>query len=207
MSVFGPLISGYDVEQRVQDTLKFWLDTYLQEREFRTGRDCGSVARPKSWRTIRTFDEMNPEDQTPFIAIVSDGLAHEPVAEGDGSYIANWVIGVGVVISARSEAEAQILTKDIYLPTIRQLLLHKQSLRDWSDSTAEEWSDGIDWTDESYDEVASDMERTLYNGQLTFEVRVANVVTRSGGPREPSAPCVEEGDWPIAETGNVEVEV
>jgi hypothetical protein len=208
MTVFGPTISAYDVERHVRDTLQYWFESYLQNREIEVGVDRGSIARPKSWRTIRTFDEKNPEDATPFVAIVSDGLARPPAQEGDGSFRATWVIGIGVVIEAKSEADAQLLVKHIYLPVILKILMQKQSLRDWTDSTAEAWSDGIEWLDEAYDEVVSDMERTLYNGQLTFEVGVSGVLNRSGGPTSPADPVTQPGsEWPLVQTVSVDVKV
>ena len=208
MSVFGPTITGYDVEQRVTMTLKYWFETYLQQREIEIGWKRGSTARPRSWRTIRTFDEKNPEDATPFIAVVSDGLAEEPKQEGDGTFRTKWVIGIGVVMEAKDEHAVQFLTKHIYLPVLLKIMLQKQSHRDWGFDDAEAWASGTEWLDLNYNEIQSELERTLYNGQLTFEVEVADTINRYGGPMSPADPVEQPGSsWPNVDTVYVEAKI
>lgn len=317
MSLFKSDISAGDVERRVLGTLQYWLEAYLQDREIALGRARDSVQRPKTWRRVNEFDDKNPEDQTPFVAVISDGLARQPVQNGEGGFLATWTIGIGVIIEASTEQAAQDLVKDVYLPVVRKIMLQKQSLKNWAglainerqtirvtgtggtftlsfngqvtgaiaynasaaaianalialsnigpadvlltggpvnaadvtvefvgalgganqpqmvssgalltgpgagvvvatpregaiagDSMADEpWATAVHWVDEGYTDLAADAERTLFNGQLEFEVSVDLVVDRFGGPSSPADPVTQPGtDWPTALTGDVKLQ-
>jgi hypothetical protein len=203
-TVFGPTVSGREVEFAALQTLRYWFETYLQDRELETGREPGSVARPRVYRVVNEFDDKNPEDQTPFIGIISDGIARAPRQAGKGTFMATWNLGIGVVIEASTDEASQTILKDIYCPVIVKIMLQKQSLRDWTDPDANPFTAGIDWLGMSYDSVAfGNEERTLWTGALMFEVTVDNVVNRYGGPNTPTDP-VPGSDWPLPESGNID---
>lgn len=197
--VFGPQVSGEDVEQHVVRTLKHWLETYLRERELLTGRDMGSVARPKSWLVAPTSDDRNPEDQFPMIMVNCTGLAGVPLQEGDGSFRAPWEISVSVLLSAKTMADSQSLVKGVYCPAIRMILLQKQSLRQWEDPNAKPISDGIEWTDEGYQSPLGNesADQTLFQGQITANVWMGGIVNRYDGPKNPADEEGQPGShWP-----------
>jgi hypothetical protein len=204
-TVFGPTVSARDVESHTLLTLQYWFETYLQDRELETGRARGSVARPKSWRIVNKLDTANLEDQTPFVAVISDGLSGPPVNSGTGSVMATWSVGVGIIASASTEDAAQLIVKDIYCPVVRKIMLQKQSLRDWTDPTADPFSNGVDWIHEAYDNVAfGNAERTLWSAVVLFEVTVDAVTFRRGGPLAPADPTTQPGtDWDLVLDGDI----
>lgn len=204
-TVFGPTISAPDVERRVISTLQYWFETYLQNRELETGRDRGSVERPHTWKIVNEFNDKNPEDAVPFIGIISDGLADLPTSNGQGRITAKWGIGIGVVCESNTDENAQLLVKDIYCPVIRNILLQKPSLRDWATVDSVPFSNGVDWVNETYSDVAfGNAERTLWSAIVLFEVTVEGVAIRRGGPITPADPVTQPGsDWPVADSGSV----
>lgn len=205
-TVFGPTVSGREVERRVEATLRYWFETYLQDREIETQRVRGSVARPRTYKVVNEFDDKNPEDQTPFISLVSSGLVGPPRNSGKGSVMATWSIGVGVVIEASTEQASQDILKDIYCPVIVKILLQKRGLNDWSQPGSTSWTNGLDWVDMGYDSVAfGNEERSLWMATLLFEVTVDNVLNRLTGPTTPADPVIQPGtDWPYADSGSIE---
>ena len=203
--VFGAVVSATDVENAVIQTLQYWFETYLQQRELERGEQRGSIERPFTWRTTNEFNDKNPEDSPPFIAVVSNGLTREPLRAGDGSVRACWGIGIGIILAASTREASLSLVKDYYIPTIRRILVQKQSLREWPNGEA--FAYGVDWIDEGYDDVTFDeADRSLGQGQLMFEVEVDQVVDRFGGPNAPADPVHQPGsNWPEAQTGSVQV--
>src|SRR5690606_7735445 len=79
-SIFGPIVTGADVERAALDTLKTWAPEYLAWVERATGREPGSLARPRSWVNSTSIDRW-PEEQLPSVLLLSTGLAEEPARD------------------------------------------------------------------------------------------------------------------------------
>jgi len=207
-TVFGPLVSGRAVERAVTFTLKHWMETYLRNRELATGRAEESVARIASWREFNQFDDKKPEDQLPFLVVICPGLAGSdyPKQEGDGGFRAEWEVVVGIIAAAATGQDAKDLVEDVYCPVIRQIMLQKQSLRNWTSPDADPFAAGTKWIDESYEDVTLDADRSLASGQLTFWVEVDNVINRFAGPAAPADPDTQpDSDWPTVATTHLQV--
>jgi hypothetical protein len=132
------------------------------------------------------------------IAIISDGLVGQPVQQGDGQHYATWRVGIGFVVEAALPQDAQDIVKNIYMPTMRLILLQKQSLRDWSDPSSEGFGMGNVWFDENYDDIYPSGERTIFSGTQEYHITVHDVVDRYGGPNAPADPEDQPGsDWPM----------
>jgi hypothetical protein len=183
-SDIGPIVTGRDVELAALSTLKRWSGTYLAELERRSNRTPGSLPRVRSWATAADFETW-PEDQVPRVLVVSPGLAEEPQASGQGDYRAAWSLGFGVVVSAATMAETMVLAK-LYTAALRVCLLQHQSL--------EGVAAGVEWLDESYDDLPSVDTRSLGAGQAIFAVQVDDVSRRWGGPVTPSDPPTPDID-------------
>lgn len=194
--LFGPLVFGDDVERAVIDTLKLWLPgTYLPEVAERAG-----YAELPDIRSYRVWPEAAPErwaeDQLPVVAIASPGTRGEPRHEGDGEYSASWELAVGVIVSARTEAETGRLAK-VYSAAIRMVLLQHSSLGGVAA--------GVTWLEESYTEpIDAEDRRSLAAGISGFEVEVRGTVNDTIGPAEPTPPI--DGSWP-QEISEVDVDV
>jgi hypothetical protein len=200
LSIFGPVVSGADVESWCVETLRKWSSTYLTELENRSGRKPGSLQRVRAFVTVPTFDKW-PEDQLPALLVISVGLSERPKKSGDGTYDARWRMTLGVICSARTQAEAHELAMD-YTAWHRELLLNRQSL--------EGRAAGVDFIDEKYDTLPFDDTRSLGAGEVTFTVEVHDVASAYAGPITPADPLEPDTTpwphWPTVKTTDVEVE-
>lgn len=192
--LFGPIVTGHDVEEAVRDHLKNFSVTYLAEMERITGRDPEKLPKVRSW-TIEPDEPATkwPEDQFPAVVIVSPGLAEKPEVEGDGTVYATWTIGLAALTSAKTEQGSRETAK-LYTAHLRAIMLQHPSIGGFAADTH--------WLDEDYTILPTDTRRTLAAGYLVFNVTAAEVLNVNGGPIEPPAePYEEPDDWPtVAET-------
>ena len=176
-SIFGPIVTGADVERAALDTLKLWTPEYLAWVERATGREVGSLPRPRSWVASISIDRW-PEEQLPSVLLLSTGLAEEPARDGRGVYRAKFALGLAVVVSARDRRETDDLAK-LYTAALRAALLHNQTLGGLAEA--------VEWVDERYDALPGDRQRRrqLAAGQAVFRVEVHDVVAVKAGPSAP----------------------
>lgn len=199
VDIFGPIFVADTVENAVIDTISTWLATYLQEIEVQRGMTRGSVPLIRSYATRNEWATY-PEDQLPVCIVVSTGLADPPDVDGEGRYHGWWAVGVGVLAGA-SESKATEMLAKLYGAAIRAILLQRPSLGGIAS--------GIEWEDESYDDVPVDQDRTLAATLLLFRVWIDDIVTRGAGPAEPIPPDPVNqpgSQWPTADTIDVQVE-
>jgi hypothetical protein len=199
--IFYYIITGSQVEQAVTDLLKKWLRVYLIEVTLQLGRPRDSTPIPRSYITVNEFERYD-EDQMPTIMVMSTGTADQPTADGEGFYYAYFNIGISGIVSARDRACTNDIGK-IYAAAIRALILQKPDLEGFANDAV--------WLGETYDDIASgDEDRNLSACLVSFNIAVANVVNRLGGPRtypyEPPDPDTQPGSqWPEFQTVDVEV--
>lgn len=201
MSIFGQIVTGADVEEWCLATLRKWSSTYLAELEDHHELARGALPRIRTYTTTPSFDNW-PEDQLPALMLVSVGLAEPPFKQGSGEYRARWQMGLACVCSASKMEQSHRLAM-LYVAAHRALLVQRPSL----DGHAH----GVVWQDENYDDLPLDDARSLAAGQAVFTVEVHDVTTANAGPLTPSEPpepdpTVPYGDWPTAETVDVDVE-
>lgn len=183
-SAIGPLVSGRDVELAALTFLKRWSGTYLAEAERQTGRAPRSLPRIRGWQTAPDFEKF-PEDQLPCVLLVSPGLAEQPRPDGQGFYRAKFMLGVAAIVSTATMESTAELAK-LYCACLRAAILQHQSL--------EGFAAGIDWIDESYDDLESIDTRSLGAGQAIFAVQVDGIAYRWNGPKTPSDPPAPDTD-------------
>lgn len=192
-SPIGRLVSGRDVELAALAMLKRWTPTYLAEAERQTGRDPKALPRMRSWTTTNEFEKW-PEDQLPSVLLISPGLAEPPSPDGRGYYRAKFSLGLAVIVSANTADSTAALAK-LYCAVLRACMVQHQSL--------EGFASGVDWMDETYDDLPSEDGRTLGAGQLIFAVEVEAIARRWNGPAFPSEPPDDDAD-PLPEDPTVE---
>jgi hypothetical protein len=199
-SIFGRIVSGDDVEQWCVDLFVRWMGTYLSEVERQHGLTAGSWARPRTFRRSLSLDKW-PEDQLPAVVLVSTGLATPPVKAGDGKFRARWLMGLVVICSARTEELSHDMARH-YCAAIRTLLEQRPSL--------DGYADGVQWLDESYNDLNFDDSRSLCTGRAVFAVEVDDVMSANSGPVTPDDPLSPDTDpwapWPTVETVEIVVE-
>jgi len=190
MSIFKTVVNANQVEAAVRDTLRTWFNTYLRETELQWGIPSRSIPEPLSY-IIAQDNAREAEDQLPAVVIVSPGLSDEPLKEGDGTYRAPWQVGIGIFASAKDRSSTEQLIR-YYCAVIRAIMLQKRSLGGFADNVV--------WSDESYDELDFDDERTISAGLVDFIVEVAGVVDGNAGPTvtvPPDPDTLPGSNWPL----------
>jgi hypothetical protein len=198
-SVFGPIVSAFEVEHALAACARVWIRDYLAEMERQRltpvegmppFRSIVAAAAPEKW----------PEDQLPALLIASPGLAETGArrgleVHGDGGYVARWRVDCASEVSARGNRQAIRLAR-LYAAAVRALIV-QQTLR------VSRFVDAplpslrrIDWTGERYDLRDWTIDRTRCAGVVSFVVEVADVMTRGLGPREPMYPPTGPGEPP-----------
>lgn len=199
-SIFGPIVTGHDVEQWVLDLLKRWSSTYLAELERTHGYEACVLPRVRGWSYGTTFDKW-PEDQVPGVLVICPGLVPPPERDGAGRYRARWNVQVGCLCSARTQAESHELAQ-LYVAAHKLIVAQHPSLEGHAAGNA--------WVDETYGPLDYDDTRSLYAGYASFAIEVDDVLTSFGGPVTPSDPlsdpCVPWEPWPLVETHDETIE-
>lgn len=194
-SIFGRIVSGSDVEDWSIALLERWSSTYLAEVERQHGIRT-PYARPRSYVRTASFDQW-PEDQLPRIVMASAGQATPPRKGGDGLFRCWWVMGFGVVVSARYQQEAHEMALN-YVAAVRTLFVQRPDL--------DGHANGVVWLDERYDDLVFDDTRSLSSGQAHFTVEVDDVASANAGPTAPDVPSDDPWPyWPIAQTHDEQV--
>lgn len=187
--IFGNIFIETELESAVMAQFATWMPVYIREIEIQLARTPGQIPPPKQYTTRNEFTSF-PEDKMPMCVVVSPGIDNEPKAEGDGTYSAEFLVGVGFAAAAR-DADASGLMAKIYGAAGRKILLDKQSIGGIAR--------GVEWVDHNNDELVTEDERTIRASYDIFRVKVWDVVTRFSGPLAPADPVNQPGsNWPTA---------
>lgn len=181
-SIYGPIVTGDDVEAAAKTTIGLWIPAYVDE----VARQKGATLPPVRHYGVTYPDPGDTGSQYPSLAIYSPGITGEPIRHGDGRQDATWALGVGVVVADTVNYKALRLAK-LYGAALRALLVQKGSLGGFATSTQ--------WVDEETTSLGYELDRWIADCTLMFEVRVNAVVNRFGGPTtpppDPTVPIVE----------------
>jgi hypothetical protein len=203
-TAYGRIVAGVDVELALLELIQTWLPDYLAEVCRQRERAPDDLPTPRAWVVSSDVEKM-PEDQTPAVIVASPGMTDAPRADGLGSYVARWRIGIAVHLSARGNALSLRLVR-LYIAAVRALVVQQQAL-DGLDLRR------IDWLDERYDTLPSIDDRTVCTALVELAVEVADVTTRHAGPLAPILPATPNGEtpsttsptWPSAELVEVAI--
>lgn len=211
-SVFGQIFIADDLENAAVNTLESWFPVYIREVELQSPAppDPRNIPQdalplPRAYITAERLDRENA-DQLPAIVVVSPGLGRKiPMQEGDGTFRVTFSLAIGVFVSGQDRMDTKRLLR-LYTGMARTIILQHQSLGGYSD--------GATWLDESYDDNFNFNDTlTLGCGQVVFEIDVAEVVSRYGGPaaygqpEPPPDPTQPGSTWPEVETVTAEIEI
>src|SRR5207302_1137328 len=95
-TIFSGFVTGGDVRDAVEATVRLWIDDYLGVVAAHDGRDALPTFR--SYAPALDLDHF-VEDQLPSCVIVAPGMSDVPRLKADGSYVGTWSVGVGAVVS------------------------------------------------------------------------------------------------------------
>lgn len=208
--VIGPIIDAGQVEDDVKAHLELWLPTYLAQLAEDRGlprntflRDDGSAV--ANWQHTTDFD-VTETTQLPAVLIINTGVNGTPQREGDGSYRVTWLIGIGVLVSAGGDNPALNSSR---LAKRWGAAIRCAMVQYCLDNPSVE---GIGWEDEGYDDVPTELQRSLASARLVFSVEYRDVVNTNLGPGQPDPhpdPVTEPyEDWPtVQDADHVHVNV
>lgn len=202
-NVFGPIVTAKQVEGAVVAMLDEWMPDYLSELE-RQDEDYapGEMARPRDIVIASEF-ERRDEVQLPCIVVISDGLTGKPERKGDGTYDAEWRIGVAAIVSDVDEAETRSLAQT-YATAIRLAMVQHKRLKSTLHPTG--FADWMTWEGEGYADVSFNAARSFFAGQVLFTVGVENVAKEAVGPRQPSGEEVSGDPGPLPTLHEVDID-
>lgn len=190
MTVYQQIITGHHVERAVRDTVRLWTPDYLAEVAEQNGRARGDLPTFRSFLPALDLDRFS-EDQIPSCVIVSPGTFEKPRRRAT-AWDVRWAVNVGCVVSGQDRDNTFELTQ-LYAAAVRAALVQHPSL-------GVDWTDGIEWLGERYDELDSDDVRTLMAGSVSFSVGAASAVDSRGGTTVPSIDPAEPADeWSTVE--------
>ena len=69
LEIFGPIVTGADVEDAVERTLKEWMQTYLRRMERHISKPPNWLPNPGSYIASSDWDHF-PEEQVPAILLI-----------------------------------------------------------------------------------------------------------------------------------------
>jgi len=188
LTQFGPIVSAFDVEWLLAQTVQRWICDYLAEIERQHQLRPGGLP---VFRSVVVSQELGkfPEDQLPAFLIASPGI--EPTSRGsagrlevsgDGYYTTRWRVECASHVAARGNRLA-VRNARLYAAAVRALLVQK-ALGDTGALQVRR----VDWTAERYGLLDSDAERTICAGVVGVGVEVAQTLNRQLGPPEPHCP-------------------
>jgi hypothetical protein len=194
VTVFGQIITGFDVETAVEETLDMWLPTYLREMERQKAVPVDALRPIASTLVVNEFSQYQGEP-LPCAVIVCPGTEGEPERVDDGVYNAWWTVGVGVLVEAVSEQAARKLAQ-LYAFAIAALLVQHPSLGGFASRTRLGVVTGED--------APGDFQKAgCAVARVVFSVLTEGVVTALAGP---SAPDPDPNEWPQVATVHIDAE-
>jgi hypothetical protein len=205
--VFGPAIGAHDIDRILYDMIHLWQVSYLREVARRAGEAADELKPFRSWRVSSELDHM-PEDQTPSLIIVNNGLEEQPQKRGTlrpgKSYYACYKYRIGCLVSAsgkkiKAAPRANTLAK-MYALAVRLILIQKRDDRNILGM--------IDWVNDMPGSLDSEDDRTLSMWVVEVNVEAPNASAWAHGPTEPDPLPDGAPDPPMLGTvESVEVEI
>jgi hypothetical protein len=187
---FGSLITYTDVEADVLDHFRLWMDTWLSARERSRNIIPGAIARPRSYIVKRTFSAFPGEEQTPIIALISDGFADPTERHGsNGTHHAFIRIGIAAIVMAGPEGQAHMIAGHYQAALVGIAIKHRQ-INDQVVLSA--------WTDLSTDDIDDEAEsRHMASVRLELVYKVFNFASEfphlTEVPPDPYQPQPDDG--------------
>jgi hypothetical protein len=197
LEIFGPIVTGADVEDAVERTLKEWMQTYLRRMERHISKPPNWLPNPGSYIASSDWDHF-PEEQVPAILMICPD-AGRPEMDGKREYRTTFPIQIGIFVEGQDRRSSERLAK-YYGAALRELLTHKGSLGNFAEATC--------WEGEQYGVHISDRsQRTFGTAEVKLSVEVRQVSRRLAGPAEPlKEPATEPGPLPTV-TKNTPVQL
>lgn len=196
MSLYGNTVDADDIHTTITEFIEKWAPSYVAEMGARKGFARDEIPAFASYTNVEEMDKW-PEDQLPAVVTFIPGTDAEPYLEGDGSYSAEWMVGIGVIASSLDRsATKKLLTA--YLLAIRGMFVQHASIDGLAESTT--------WMGESYDELSFDSARTIQAGIVSFRIKINNVINSAAGlSSTPEDPVIDPGNYGTVELAEVEV--
>lgn len=187
-SKFGSLISYTDVEEDILAHFELWMDTWLAARERKKSITPGTIARPRSYIIRRTFSTFPGQEQTPIIALISDGFADPTRRSGEnGRHDAFLRVGIAAIVTGGGEGQAHSIVGHYQAALVGIAVKHRKIndnvvLAAWSDMDTDDIDDEAQ--SRSMAAVRLELVYKIINFASEFPVP-ANISTPPDNPYDP----------------------
>lgn len=190
-SPFGQILTGDDVQDAIESTIRLWIKDYLAEVADHSGRARGDLPVFRSYARKIDLSKFE-EDQIPACIIVAPGTMQDPTKNSRG-IDARWSAGVGAIVSGQNENNTYQLAQ-LYGAALRTMLLQQSSLLGFAIGTV--------FVSERYDELPQKAAtRNLAAAVLHFGVDVRRISEPQRGPVAPREdPTQPPAAWPTVST-------
>ncbi len=193
MSIFGEIISTYDVEQAAVKTLREWTNDYLAEIERKRGLPKKTIPRPPAFESYHGGVDLESwtQDVAPEVMVICKPLG-APEIRGQGGYgqgydltVGCLWVGTGSALAERPEDEARAVAS--YLGAASMLLVQQPTLGALSER--------LRMTAPPTISLPNPDRRDIALATTQFEVWVATIIEEGEGPlalgQEPEEPYPE----------------
>lgn len=192
-SVFGPIVSAFEVEHALAQCVRRWQRDYIAEVCRQRAMKAEQLPRYRSIVSSADIEKM-PEDTPPVLIIASPGIAagvaHPISTRGDGTYNARFALDCASHVSARGNRQALKLAR-LYAAMLRTLVV-QQALEPAGGLQLS----AVEPVNERFERLRSDADRTISASVVSFVVDVVAISNRLAGPLEPTLPPTEPGEPP-----------
>jgi hypothetical protein len=207
MSVFGDVLLPEVCEEAALATLWAWMPTYMANIEREAGVAPGTVARPKSWKIITDWDQVDADRGFPALAVVATGVT-DPVRDPDGTY-SGWVsLTIGAAAVAKDRYAAHRTASRLLMAALATLLGKPHLPGEDPDgegvAIAVDWPSGINATETPPGDKRN---RSACTAELRFHV--VGIATVGAGPVEavPGDGTDDVAPWPTANDVDIDITV
>lgn len=228
MSIIGPLFQPGDLEERVIETLKTWLPSYLNEvswratveenlpllaeeypeadeaellEELQDRIDAGTI-KPRRLATPNSYATVSEYDRFPEQQLPAIIVAAPGMVERPTRSGDGFLRGTwSIEVSATVSADSAKSTRrlaQMYLAAIQGAMLQRRSLGDPFSAA--------DLTAVEYADIPSERRRSIIAGVSVFEVVVNRMLSVKQGPISPEPPDPIPATWPEISEINVSIE-
>jgi hypothetical protein len=213
LSLFGPIIASWNLEQAVLGTLRGWMPEYLAELERQNSLQQRTIPRPpapESYHGGTDLDTWTQDDLPEVIVVVKPDGRPEPAGSGEQAQAyrveigCQW-LGLGSALAEQPEDEARAVAS--YLGTATLLLLQHPTLGGIAERIVLVEAPDVSTPDPE--------QKALAQVSTVFTVWVPSIIneslgpigdTPSGSPEYPGAPEEPWADPPTVESVHLTVE-
>lgn len=201
---FGVILPASRIEIAAKALIAEWYDDYILEvaRVLGLATDYFPLIDKGEILSLAEFEQEGRSYRSPTFIVTSPGVEGTPVQEGDGTYRARFLLGVGMLSIVPFSPDRAGDSAKAMAAAVRSMFLQHKSL-------GLDFVLGMTWLGESYDDRQTPDDQTMSEAYLRFSIDVigvADALTIPSRTDTPLAdPTVDPGPYETATTVNTTI--